>query len=229
MTTQSVELTGKELDTVKIKNVRLDTKDVEKYGKAISWKLNDKRPQGEKKITLDVTLDPATLSPGRFNSKIIIETDLEQAKLTEIQLAAEILGPLTVVPPRIYYSNYESGIMQVKEIKIESNEGVEFQILGASVNNDRFTIEKFDTAASISHTLKVQFNPDDQDRAKAILKVKTSSSEQPDLEVNIHGYKKRDRKSPAGSSMEARQKLSPNDLKHIEPMKSSPKSVGDRK
>ncbi len=189
---QTVQLAGTAIDTIKINNISLKEKEVT----AFTWKVNDKRAQGEKEISLEISLDPSKMNPGRFDNVLIIETDHKDAQTLEVSLTGEVLGPITANPPRLYFGNFEPNQKMTKTVTLTSSDQIAFKIEKIEFNGQNFAADSYEKSAKSSHTINVIFTPNDIDnRIKSDMTITTDLKDHPTVIIPIHGYKKRDRKT----------------------------------
>jgi hypothetical protein len=199
--TQSVELIGKDLDNIKIKNIHAKESEL---SKAFSWKQIDSRETGERKWMLEIALNPADQKPRTFMETLIIETDSEKVPSIEVMMSGEITGPITADPQRIYFANYDPGTPMTRPLKITSSEGLTYKLLEITCSDPNFTVANWAKTSASTHDLEVALDPKyTGENIKADLTIKTDSKEQPEIVIPINGYKKRVRPEPGPNAKAA--------------------------
>ncbi|MBN1356063.1 DUF1573 domain-containing protein [bacterium] len=189
--TKTLTFTGKEIGSIRIRDIKIENRDALNY---VQWKLHDDRTGETGIYTMDITLDPGKIKPGRFTENLIIVTDSKVVPDLTFNISGEILGPISATPPRIYFGNYEPGQSMARSVKIESSSGRPFRILSATINHDSLKASISDSSPKTVHMLEVVLDPDiKQDRFRAELIVKTDLAEHPEIEIPINGYKQRER------------------------------------
>ncbi len=194
---------GLKVNEVEFTSLRL--KEDSKNQDAYTWKINDDKSDGTRKLSLDVTVHGDKIPPGRFGDVLIIETNLEPSVTLELVLTGEILGPVSVSPQRLYFGQFEKDQEMENILKLTANTEIPFKILSASIEDPEFKIDPWERDALLEHTMTVRFLPKEtRDRIRTSLSIKTDLKSQPIVEVEIHAYQRRTRSDGTMQSMDAR-------------------------
>jgi len=188
---ESLSFTGKEVDSIQITDVKMEKAE---RAENIQWKVHDNRDKDPKSFTMDVTLDPRSMKPGRFNENIIIKTDSEKVASVKVNISGDILGPISATPPRLYFGNYETGKSMSRTVKVESSENKTFRILKAELADKSLRVKTLDTSPKALHTLNIELDSKTKkDRFRTDLVITTDMKEHPEIIIPVNGYKKRER------------------------------------
>ncbi|MBN1297091.1 DUF1573 domain-containing protein [bacterium] len=187
--TRTCSLDGSRLDTVSIKSIHLNSPVPDG---AYTWTLNDARPSGQRSITLDVTLHPDKIIPGKFNHTLLIETDLETAGTLEVRLNGEIAGTLSTEPARVLFANFVPGQSLEETVVVQTCMGMPFVIREATSDDTEVTVDIESSHPAAAHKIHIQFNPVlDRERLFARIKISTDLADQAELYLDINGFRKR--------------------------------------
>lgn len=187
--TRTVSLKGTRLDSVTIKSIRIASAVPDD---AYTWVLNDARPKGLRSVTIDVTLHPDKIIPGKFNHTLQIDSDLEIGGSIQVRLSGEILGPLSFTPPRILFGNYIENEAMQETVTIQSNTGTPFAIREIVSEDSEVTVSEPGTASLDRHEVTVFFTPrKDRERLHTRLRIRTDLENQSEMYLDVHGFRKR--------------------------------------
>ncbi len=186
--TISGSFSGSRLDSVSIKEIHLD-ESVPRD--AFTWILRDGRSAG-KGLSIDVTLNPIYLIPGKFNHLLHVKTDLEQTPSITINLSGDLSGSLIASPPRILFGNYELGVPMSESVELVANDNLPFTITGIE-SNDPELVASFSAGETLNkQMITIQFNPiEDRPRFQTQVRISTDLKNNSEMFLDVHGFQKR--------------------------------------
>ncbi|MCD4652465.1 DUF1573 domain-containing protein [bacterium] len=186
---RTFSLDGTRLDTVVIKNIRIKSSVPEG---TYTWKLNDGRPRGLRSVTLDITLHPDRIIPGKFNHTLVVETDLEVSSNIEIRLSGEVLGPLSFDPARVLFGNYQTGEVLEETVVIRANTGKAFLITEIESLDSEIQVKQKNNFEALAHTLIIRLDSkEDRERIQTRIRITTNLDNQSEMYLDVHGFRKR--------------------------------------
>jgi hypothetical protein len=207
---QSILLTGKNLEKIKIQSVALKENEQEisaaqpnppkeagrpklKSAKSgLAWKINDSKENEKRKLEIALSLDAKKAGFGQFSDTLVVTTDDSQIPKIEIPITGEITGPLLAEPARAYFSNYVTGEEKSQSLTIKSDDGKMFKILSIVSDNPIIKITNTDNESKAAHSIDLTLSKEAaDDQVAALLTIKTDLSEQNELIVPVNGFKKR--------------------------------------
>lgn len=186
--TLSAKLTGSMLDSVVISDLHIERSVPEN---AFIWKFKDNRSGGGD-LSLDVTLYPPRLIPGKFNYVLTLDTNLEHTPHVFLNLSGELSGLLTATPPRLLFGNYEPGIPMEEPIELQSSDSRAFRIKEIFPGDPEISVVFQSDLLSVKHSLVVHLNPlEDRPRFETQIKIITDLESDSDILLDVHGFQKR--------------------------------------
>lgn len=140
----------------------------------------------------ELTLKDAT-KRGRMQSIVTFRTNDTQVPLASVQVDAEVVGDIKVLPPRLNIGAVEPKQNFERTIKVSSRGGKPFKITGIDQTSNpplatplAFDIKPMEAAEGVGYTVIVKgVGPDQVGSINATLKVKTDADEP--LEVSAVG------------------------------------------
>lgn len=142
-----------------------------------------------RRATLEVTLKD-TSRRGRMSSIVTVRTTDPQVPLASVQLDAEIVGDIKVLPPRLNLGALEPKAAFERVFKVQSRAGTPFKILGIDQSGTSqpltFDITPMDAGEGVGYSVRVKgVGPSEVGSVSATLKVKTDTDEP--MEVALVG------------------------------------------
>jgi len=190
--TRTLSLEGTKLETMSVKEIKIISPVPEG---SYSWILNDGRKEGVKSVTLDVTLHPAKLIPGKFNHTLSIVTDVEPFGTVDVRLTGQVTGPISCEPKRILFGNYILGQEFTESVEITVANNKKFEILSIEPMDSELSVVQNSEGSARAHQFTVSFKPEtNRDRLAAKVLIRTNLKRQSDMYLDVNGFKKREQK-----------------------------------
>lgn len=156
-------ITGEELPAASITRIFIETtsgkepgtQPKEKVADAITWKMIDDRKQEDPSYKLTVILNTASMKPGIYERKMIVETTSKVVPRVEIPVFFEITGPLTYDPRVVHLTRVAPDAHPARSVTITSANGQPFKILDASIDDPEFDINLNSKEAAAIQSLTI--------------------------------------------------------------------------
>lgn len=186
ITTTTFVFEGEMVEQAEITGIRL--KEDTAYPEAFSWKLNDKKTEGVRKLSLDVSIDSASIPPGNFDTGIIVTTGFDMPEL-ELKVFGDILTPICAEPTDIYIRQLDVTCDMEHSVTFKSNTGLPFKILNAGIEDSEYKLDPWSTKAALEHTLTFHYCPSaPRDRFNTKLTIQTDIERNGEATATIHAY-----------------------------------------